>query len=142
MLLSPCLSLGLQQPLFLGHPCPRKPPDAEERRPGYGDGAEAGRAQLSTPPPTQPAPLLLQSHFNLMLLTGCKALHLPDVPQGQLLTPFINYSGGGIPLFLKKQQQKRTSSGYLVCRCSCRGGGGGAEPWAVGQSWEGFLGSR
>ena len=57
-------------PLAEGHPSPHKPHVAEGVPWSRGPGGGREWAQLSALPPTQPAPLLLQSQLNLMLPPG------------------------------------------------------------------------
>lgn len=57
-----------------------------------------------------------------------KALYLPDVLQGQLLMPVINYLRAGSPLFLTKQRQPQRHRLRLP---------GPQAPTREGQDWEG-----
>lgn len=83
-------------------PRPRQAPHFHTRVTGRGRGTQALPRQPAAPPPPE-------RQFDASSLLWAKALCLPDVLQGQLLMPFINYLRRGLPLFLTKQPQQQRS---------------------------------
>lgn len=87
---------------------------------GHGEGGDT----RAPPPPATAAP----EQQSDPTPPWVKALYLPDVLQGQLLMPVINYLRAGSPLFLTKQRQPQRHRLRLP---------GPQAPTREGQDWEG-----
>lgn len=109
---SPCAPLGTER---APQQAPRPGPTPHFHTGSWGG---AGDTRPQQPPERQSDPTP----------PWVKALYLPDVLQGQLLMPVINYLRAGSPLFLTKQRQPQRHRLRLP---------GPQAPTREGQDWEG-----